>query len=130
MRAALLLASAVLVGCGGAPHTTEVLRRPCPAVALVPGIWLDVGPRPGQVITAATVTACRDGVCRTEQASLAPQDTGWTGFAAFDDLRVGPYEVTVVLPGGTPTTQNTAARLEFPGGPECGGGVPRAEIQL
>ncbi|GHF28655.1 hypothetical protein GCM10017786_73470 [Amycolatopsis deserti] len=60
---------------------------------------------------------------------------GWHGFVPVDDLREGPYDVTVVLTDAGSrevgrTTQNTAARLVFPNGPECGGGVPQVQLQI
>ncbi|WP_218914164.1 hypothetical protein [Amycolatopsis endophytica] len=155
MRIVPVLAFGVvaLAGCGASGGG----ERGCTTIGARPGVSLDIAPRPGQNLTGAGVTVCDGTGCRTGHAELrpatvmepqgctgaAPDDVcgararatgGWYGFADVPDLRAGPYETTVVLTsGGTEvgrTTRNTAARLGYPNGPGCGGGVPRAEIRL
>ncbi|UQS25502.1 hypothetical protein L1857_23155 [Amycolatopsis thermalba] len=156
MLPVVALGIAVLTACGASEGAAG--GRACTMIGAVPGISLDVEPRPGRTVAAATVTVCRDGACRTGETPVFPATTpgpqtctgtgpedscsvelretgGWYGFVPIHDLREGPYEVTVVLTNASGgevgrTTQNTAAQLVYPNGPECGGGVPQATVAV
>ncbi|MDQ0380860.1 hypothetical protein [Amycolatopsis thermophila] len=145
-----------LAGCG--PSGGAAGDHACTLIGAMPGVRVDIAPRPGQDVAGAAVTLCRGGECRTWHPELrpataadpqgctgtAPDDAcsarvrhtgGWFGFIDVADLREGPYDITVVLTDarGTElgrTTQNTAARLVHPNGPECGGGVPQVQLGI
>ena len=157
MLPVLALGLVALTGCGASAGAGGG-ERPCTLIGAVPGISLEIAPRPGPPIAEADLTACWGPGCRTWRPELHPATTtkphgctgagpdescsarmrytgGWSGFADVGDLREGPVGITVVLrdAGGREvarTTQNTAAHLVFPNGPKCGGGVPQVKIQI
>ncbi len=155
MLPVLALGLAVLTACGASEGSAGG-ERACTMIGAMPGISLDVAPRPD--VAGAEVTACWGADCRSWRPDLhrataaepqgctgtGPDDScsarvvesgGWYAFVDVADLREGPVEITVVLTDGSGaeldrTTQTTAAQLVYPNGPDCGGGVPQATVQV
>ena len=124
----------------------------CSDIAIMRGLSLDIDPAFAPKVSAAAVSVCWAGSCRTPTVNLMPAtktvDNGCNGqtcsgeavptggkFAYIEvaDLPAESVQVTLDLTdaSGTalpPQTLAVVPKIVYPGGPECGGGTPQAKL--
>ncbi|AUI62969.1 hypothetical protein [Amycolatopsis sp. BJA-103] len=112
-----VLLLATLTACGQSGD------KACPAIALSPGISLDIPREVAAGLERVSLELCWAGDCVTESAPGGEQV-----FVPIQGLPTTPIKTTVTFDDRKPRFLVVTPGIAYPAGEECGGGVPVAKL--